>query len=355
MTTWSPHPLTLPAARAEAGCVRDLVELGWVAAAGNGLLGVPARPAQWAAEQLKDAALHVLRVEEAALRSGATLRRVSPEQVRFVGSRPVWTDPGAVRRQEGRRWTAEDEFRLAFVEPLLRAALELPAAGRAASLREASRRLPKATWFNGTARGEIHLRGWRRRGAMDAVERLRAVVEGLNPSPRWSPWQCYGTAREDGLLRILLKEAVRVRRPSMVYLFGDATGQFGRTIAREGADCVSFEAAERNVAACYLHERALNGTRLLPLVGRLEEGRSIAPGAPRAGLVVLLRTGLERLTPDVVATLLRLGERVLLEYDPSVARGPVSEVLAAFRPWLAVEEVAEVSGDGRRLCTLAAG
>lgn len=361
MTTTSPMPAAMKAAAARPRCLRDLVELGWVREAGTGaaagLLGFPSQPGHWTPEQWKDAALHVLRIQDAALRAGATLTRVRPESVRFVGSRPVWTDTGALAAHEGGQWRALNEYRLEFLYPLLRAALQLGEAERPASLRAAGRALPASSWLHPVALRHVHLGNWRRWPAAMAAESLRKAVEGLNPSPRWSPWQSHMVACEDGLLRILLKEAVRRRQPGLTYLFGDSAGQFARAIAREGADCVSFEANARDAAASYLHERALGGTRLLTLTGSLRAGVRLAPGAPRAGLVVVLRSALEpaeRPGGEWAAALLRLGERILFEHDPASAGVPLGGVLEGLRPWFRASEVAEISCDGRCLCALEA-
>lgn len=324
----------------------------------------PSSYQEWTAEQLRDAALHVLKVQAAALRCGATLANVPAHAVQFRGSRPVWIDATAFTSYAGGPWPAYADFSRVFLAPLLMAAHGQRAAGEPPNLREASRRLPLSSWLLPGALRHVHLParlGLRVGGigtAGQAITSLWQAVERLDVRPRWAPWTACDGAREDGLLRILLKEAVRMHRPNLVYLFGDGGGNCARTIAAEGIDCVSYDADPARVAACYLHERAAGGSRLLPLVGSLAGARRLAHGAPRGGLAVVLSRGLEPLLPlgllpeEIARLLLRLGERVLLEFDPAAARAGLVSLLAAFRPWFRPAEVAEISTTGRCLCSL---
>ncbi len=359
-----------PAAFVPADTLRPIREAGWPPASRllEPMEPVPpaflSRPCEWTAEQLRDAALHVLRVQAAALHGGGTLSRVCAEAVQFLGSRPVWTDPTAFAAHDGGPWTAYADFSRAFLSPLLAAARGLPRGEEVLTLREASRRLPLSSYFQPGALRHIHVPAWLgswaggSRTAEQAVASLWGAVESLDLRPRWAPWQTSECGREDGLLRILLKEAVRCRPPQLVYVFGDGGGNCARTIVAEGIDCVSFDADSRKVAACYLHERAAGGSRLLPLVGSLAAAAGLAPGAPRGGLAVVLSRGLEPLLPlgllpeAAAALLLRLGERVLLEFDPRAAKADLATLLAAFRPWFRPDEVAPISTAGRCLCSL---
>lgn len=322
------------------------------------------RPRDWTAEQLKDAALHVLRLEADALRHGQTLERVSAESVQFRGSYPVWTDAGALTAHRGGPWAAGADFSRIFLAPLMLAAHGQARGDEPETIQEASRRLPAASYFKPGALRHIHLPArigaWAgaRLPAEQAVAALWRTVERLDPNPRWAPWKSADCGREDGLLRILLKEAVRLRGPRLVYLFGDGGGNCARTIAAEGVDCISFDADPGRVAACYLHERAAGGSRLLPLVGSLADSGRLAPVATRGELAVVLSRGLEPLMPlgllpeEAAALLLRAGERVLLEFDPAEAKADLGTLLAAFRPWFRPAELAEISSSGRCLCSL---
>lgn len=324
----------------------------------------PSRCCDWTAEQLRDAALHVLRIEAAALRCGATLANVSADAVQFQGSRPVWIDASAFTSYAGGPWPAYADFSRVFLAPLLMAAKRLPRVEEPLTLREASRRLPFASWFQISALRHVHLparlgpRASGMRTAEQAVASLWQAVESLDVRPRWAPWTACDSTREDGLLRILLKEAVRMRRPHHVYMFGDGGGNCARTIAAEGIDCVSYDADPARVAACYLHERAAGGSRLLPLVGSLTAARHLAPEAPRGGLAIVLHRALEPFLPpgllpeETARLLLRLGERLLLEFDPATAQGDLVTLLGSFRPWFRPAEVAEISTTGRCLCSL---
>ncbi len=69
----------------------------------------PARPTEWTASMLRDAALAILETERLCNRFGFTLRDAHPYNVCFDRSRPRWVDLGSIgRRQEG--WPARAEF-----------------------------------------------------------------------------------------------------------------------------------------------------------------------------------------------------------------------------------------------------
>lgn len=147
---------TVPAARrdcAASGARRETVvpgwmpPPGWIESAESGLVSFVSRPCDWTAEQLRDAALQVLQVQAAALRGGSTLARVSADSVQFHGSRPVWADPAAFAAREGGPWPAYADFCRAYLTPLALAAHHLPGGEEALTLRQASRRLPLASFL----------------------------------------------------------------------------------------------------------------------------------------------------------------------------------------------------------------
>ena len=76
-------------------------------------------PYEWSFEQLRDAALLTLDIQEAALGAGLTLRDASAYNVQFLGARPVHIDHLSLEPAEaGRPWIAYRQFCEHFLGPL---------------------------------------------------------------------------------------------------------------------------------------------------------------------------------------------------------------------------------------------
>jgi hypothetical protein len=67
-------------------------------------------PYEWSFDQLKDAALLTLRVEEESLACGMSLKDASAFNIQFVGSMPVFIDLSSFEPDDGGPWLAYEQF-----------------------------------------------------------------------------------------------------------------------------------------------------------------------------------------------------------------------------------------------------
>ena len=77
-------------------------------------------PYEWCFQQLKEAALLTLHVQQAALEHGMVLKDASAFNIQFVKGRPLFIDTLSFDRyEEGRPWVAYRQFCMHFLSPLL--------------------------------------------------------------------------------------------------------------------------------------------------------------------------------------------------------------------------------------------
>jgi len=77
-------------------------------------------PCEWCFHQLKDAAILTLKIQQAALEKGMTLKDASAYNVQMFRGRPIFIDLLSFEKyEEGRPWTAYRQFVMHFLGPLL--------------------------------------------------------------------------------------------------------------------------------------------------------------------------------------------------------------------------------------------
>ena len=77
-------------------------------------------PCEWCFHQLKDAAVLTLKIQQAALEKGMTLKDASAYNVQMFRGRPIFIDLLSFEKyEEGRPWTAYRQFVMHFLGPLL--------------------------------------------------------------------------------------------------------------------------------------------------------------------------------------------------------------------------------------------
>ncbi len=288
-------------------------------------------PFEWSFEQLRDAALLILDTQQHALALGMTLASASAYQVQFRGCRPVFTGEQSPEDHHGGPWAAGPEFIRQFLEPLI----------ERSTFASIARRLPLAALFKG-----LSLDAW--------LKLQRRIITALRPRTatlgeaivREDP--CLG----DGFKRIVVSELLHHRRPLLVYDLGIHTGEFARLAVASGAACVSFDPDPAFVDAAYKQERAVRGSRLLPLVLDTASGPAARPEADLVIALALchhlhLMSG--TLLPRQASFLRRLGRAVLVEFCPSSGYS-LDEFLSAFRPYFNLRRLIEVPATNRRLC-----
>ena len=354
---WNPAiPAGLPGGAASAERTNRVLERQrvWELLAREGLVWRPAGesagghgaltlswPEEWTWVQWRDAALHVLDVEEALRTRGWTLRKIEAHWVQFSACRPVWISQTALAPFDGQRWPGRQEFVRQFLEQMLQSS------GSAGSLDCRSRwRMWCAKWkFPAALCGhESPARGADLAG-------LRSLVRTLARRRGWTPCRMHEAPPQSaGLAGIIVKEQVLLRGARLVYEWRGELPQTGKLAPVPGTAWVRLHASGQQAAADYLDERSARGAAL-PLVRRLSGG-----GGGRAALPADLgiAAGPGNAPADLAslrtfaAECRQLARAALVEFLP---RSDFSweAFLSAFDGFLRPARVIE-TGNGRRLC-----
>lgn len=299
-------------------------------------------PGEWTVEHWRDAAFHVLQVEEALRTHGWSLRNVRAEWIQFRGCRPVWISQAALAPFDGRRWPGREAFVCEFLAPLRRT-LESGRAGlwgRLCAWRERRCLQRLAAPHLPAARGED-------------LRLLRQALERCAPVGRWSPWLMHEAAAEPaGIAGVVVREEARLRRAALVYEWRQPRARGARLAPVPRAAWVRFHGAADEAASDYLEQRAAGGS-VLPLVD-CEPLQACPRAALAADLGVAVGAGnlpadLPRLA--LFARRLRsLAKAAIVEFLPG--SGPDWEQFrSVFSSGFRILSVIE-AGAGRRVCVL---
>jgi SAM-dependent methyltransferase len=326
-------------------------------------------PYEWSFDELRDAALLTLKVQENALALGMSLKDASPYNVQFRGSKPVFIDTLSFENNTGGAWIAYEQFCRQFLAPLLlmsygwsEASQYLRVDLNGFPLAQASRLLPPRSYLNVGALLHVHLHARSTRpgqasspgsGASDRdgkaalAQSLYKTIENLRRPSESSEWtnyyqeaRYYTSSAQESKQKEVAALAATVR-PELVYDLGANTGLFSRALALDGAVCIAFERDTNCVNRLYLEERSKDASRILPLVMDLENP---SPGLgfglnttlsladrPQADLVLCLalihhlRFSANLPLCKLAAFMARLGRWLLIEFVP--AEDPASQML----------------------------
>ena len=252
-------------------------------------------PYEWSFSMLRDAALTTLRVEQAALRSGMTLKDASGTNIQFVKGKPVLIDTLSLQRYtEGEPWYAYGQFCRHFMAPLalvsfadVRLVRLLQVHHDGVPLDLARALLPLRSWFHLPALLHIHLHGrWKERyggapGQPSRVRMSRTSREGLvdhliravskyHWDPRRLDRDAYDASVTYSKAASAEKEVVVARylqliRPRYVVDLGADVGVFSRIAAKYAPFVCSLDRNPAAVEQIYRQVKERDETALLPL------------------------------------------------------------------------------------------
>jgi len=256
-------------------------------------------PYEWCFSQLRDAALHTLKIQQMALDKGMSLKDASAYNIQFHHGRPVFIDTLSFEvYREGDPWVAYRQFCQHFLAPL--ALMSYVDVGLSQLLRVhidgiplplASRMLPARTRLRLSLYLHLHLHARAQAryqsdqsraprtakvskiGMLGLIDNLRTAIAKLQWRPAGTEWGEYysdtnysGQAMQDK--KALLSEFLdRISpRPQWVHDFGGNTGVFSRVAAEKGMLVISQDIDPAAVEKNYRRTRARDETHILPLL-----------------------------------------------------------------------------------------
>ena len=335
-------------------------------------------PYEWCFEQLRDAALLTLRIQQLAIEHGMVLKDASAFNVQFRGAAPVFVDTLSFERlEEGRPWLAYRQFCQHFLAPLalqslvdirLRNLTRIYLDGIPLDL--ASQLLPRNTWLRPWAALHIHLharsiarfastsratngahaktngrggtagvasRPVSRAGLAGLIAHLLGAVTALQWRPGDTEWADYEVSHGYDQTGHTAKREIVSRylgqiRPSRVFDLGANTGEYSLLARSTGAAVVAIDGDPSAVERAYRRFAADHESGILPLWIDLAnpspaqgwahgewpslEARGPADVVLALALVHHLAIGNNVPLSQVAAFLSRLGKKVVVEWVP---------------------------------------
>ena len=314
-------------------------------------------PYEWCFHQLKQAALHTLKVQELAMEHGMTLKDASAYNIQFVGANPVFIDHLSFEVLEaGKPWAAYRQFCEHFLGPLALMHYKgthllpmLQAWPDGLPLSMVAELLPGKSRLKSGLLMHVHMHQKAAQGAEvgkaessrrlkssalgNLIRNLAETVESLSWSATASHWQEYigGLAAENYLepKEQAVQDALRSIDPQSALVLGANTGHFAKMCAAADVYTVALESD----ATCVQEmSSANNAPNLLPLVMGLDapspalgfdhrermslEERGPADVVMALALIHHLCIGRNIPLPQLAQWLARLGNSLLVEWVP---------------------------------------
>jgi hypothetical protein len=334
-------------------------------------LGFVSYPYEWCPAQLRDAALLTLKVQQAALDHGMTLKDASAYNVQFVGSRPVFIDHLSFDLYEaGAPWQGYRQFCQHFLTPLALACLVdvrltqlLRVHLDGIPLDLAAGLLPWRSHLRLSLLAHVHLHTRSQARYRDtaaatrpraiAPAQLRALVRHLGAAVqrlRWRPpqteWADYYTETNytaDALRDKQRRVAAYLDRtaPRTVWDLGGNIGLMSRLASGRGIPTVCFDVDPVAVERNYQQGRAESDRGLLPL------WLDLTNPSPALGWANRERDSLAARGPADLVMALALVHHLAISNNLPFDR--LAEDLARLGRWLLVEFVPKEDSQVQRL------
>lgn len=231
-------------------------------------IDVVSYPFEWCFDALKNAALHILSLQERLLAEGLTLQDAHPWNVMFDGCRPIYIDIGSIMPDAYPGiWTALEEFRHFVLNPLVLMSQGHAKIARAIFYRDqgisdremASLCRPFLESWTTKLRKTIYwirkIQTVRALPLAVVLQQLRTQIEGLSfpeASTDWSAYyeefpapdlENYSDLKRQGALQVLL-----ATRPRSVLDVASNRGWYSQlAAARLGCNVISFDIDEPSI------------------------------------------------------------------------------------------------------------
>ena len=257
-------------------------------------------PYEWSFGMLRDAAILQLDLILSGLDEGIGLKDASAYNVQWTGSSPVFVDLASFyRRADGEPWVGYRQFCQMFLYPLLVQAyrnvpfqpwmrgnidgmdaevcLSLLSARdymRGGVLAHVYLQAKAQKAYNSTTRDvrtDLSKAGFDKRIIKANAERLRALVAGLEWTPRQSTWSDYVNcghydASDASQKRDFVRAVAATRDWDLAWDIGCNVGVFSRIVAERARYVVAMDADHLAIETLYRALKAEKAANILPLV-----------------------------------------------------------------------------------------
>jgi len=289
-------------------------------------------PYEWSFEMLRDAALLQLDLVLAGLDEGIGLKDASAYNIQWKGASPVFVDVASFyKRTEGEPWVGYRQFCQMFLYPLLVQAyrdvpfqpwmrgnidgmdaevcLNMLSARdylRGGVLAHVYLQAKAQKTYNSTTRdvrADLSKAGFDKRIIKANAERLRALVAGLQWSPKQSTWSDYlkcghYEASDAAQKRDFVGGVAAARDWNMAWDLGCNVGVFSRIVAERARNVVAMDADHLAIDKLYRALKAERVPNILPLIV------NVTDPSPNLGWRNMERKRIdERGKPDLVLAL----------------------------------------------------
>ena len=255
-------------------------------------------PYEWSFQQLKDAALLTLRIQNIALQYGMVLKDATAYNVQFHKGKPIWIDTLSFEKYtDGSPWVAYGQFCRHFYAPLalmsktdIRLSQLLRVYIDGIPIELASNLLSWKTYFHFSILGHIHIHSkyqkryeqaelnvlkntanMKKGNLVALINSLQTSINNLKWKTTVTEWGDYysdtnysSEGMEDKIHTVQLW--IRQSQPVHVWDLGGNVGVFSRLASSLGIPTLCFDMDPAAVNKNYLQTRQSNEVNLLPLV-----------------------------------------------------------------------------------------
>jgi len=311
-------------------------------------------PYEWTFSMLRDAAQLQLRILEAALQEGWSMKDATPYNVQFMAGKPVFIDvPSFEPLAKGSAWQGYRQFcemnlfplllqayKGVDFQPFMRASIngiDVQTAAELFSLRDRLRKgVMSHVWLQAlldrkygnsqrNLRNELKSAGLNKELLLANVRKLQKLLTGLKWRAAGSEWADYAglhnySDADHAAKMAFVDQAAADCKARLAWDLGCNTGQFSEVAARHSELVIAMDADHLAVDRLYRNTEIMTSQRILPLV------QNLANPSPAWGWNQAERKTLEqRGKPELVLALALIHHVVISANIP----------LAEFIEWLA--------------------
>lgn len=262
-------------------------------------------PYEWTFSMLRDAAQLQLRLQEAALQEGWSMKDATPYNVQFIAGKPVFIDiPSFEPLPPGSAWQGYRQFcemnlfplllqayKNVDFQPFLRAGINGVGVQTAAGLFSVRDRFRKGVgshvWLQAlldrkygnsqrNLRNELKSAGLNRELLLTNVRKLHKLLAGLEWRAAGSEWADYAKfhnySDEDHATKMkFVEQAAAECKARLSWDLGCNTGQFSQIAAEHSELVIAMDVDQLAVERLYRNPDIMSSKRILPLVQNLAD------------------------------------------------------------------------------------